>query len=393
MYKIEDLFERYKTGHCSPDEAVYLLSKFADPTFHAELVDLLDKEMLLELAPEDRIAGIQDLSNAQYAVIAAEIFPPKDSKIVAIYQNPWAWVAAASIMLLSYFGYQAYKFERPSPLVIEQVVNQPSSSANGPEGITLTLPSGEVINLSDSMSEQYASTANEDGLALYELKEQAAAKQALVQRVNVPFGKTAVLLLTDGTKVWLNADTKLEYDVNFIGNTRLVKLEGEAYFEVMHDREKPFVVESQGQQVKVLGTHFNVKAYKDSKTVTTLLEGQVEVRSARHMKILMPGECSILAANYASMTTGAVDFNEVKAWRKQEFAFFDAALGDIAEELSRWYGVEVRVIGRSGLGSFTGMISRKKSLEEVLEILKRTGQIKYQIIPSGIQERRVILMM
>lgn len=393
MYDKEDLFERYKAGQCSPEEAKHLLSEFADPTFAVELGRLVDKEMQRDLLAEDHIDGIQEVSAGQYTIIAQQLFPKQESRILTFSRKPWTWMAAASILVLFYFGYQEVQFEQPTLNDIHTAAAKPQTTVGNQNGVTLTLPSGEVISLSDSMSEQYASAANEDGLALYAIKEQQEAKLPLIQQVNVPFGKTAVLLLTDGTKVWLNADTKLEYDVNFVGDQRLVKLVGEAYFEVMHDKGKSFIVESHGQQVKVLGTHFNVKAYKDSKTITTLLEGKVEVSSPRHKKVLMPGECSVLGASYATMTKGSADLNEVSAWRKQEFAFYDASLGDIAEELSRWYGVEVKVIGRSGIASFTGLISRQKSLEEVLEILKRTGQIKYHVVPAGVMERRVILMM
>lgn len=262
-----------------------------------------------------------------------------------------------------------------------------------PTGVTLTLPNGQVVALADHEAAQYASREKQDGVSFYELKASDVVQEPMVQQINVPQGQTGAVVLTDGTKVWLNANSSLTYDVNFVGNERLVKLQGEAYFEVTPNKEKPFIVESKNQQVKVLGTHFNVKAYTVSHVITTLLEGKVQVSTGAKERILKPGQSSVVGFNDSDIKVVPAICYEVNAWRNNEFAFYDATLNDISDELSRWYGVEVQVVGRSDSFGFTGVISREKSLPEVLEILRRTGQIRYHIVPTGLKERRIILML
>lgn len=210
--------------------------------------------------------------------------------------------------------------------------------------------------------------------------------------LSTPAGSTFSLTLSDGTKVHLNAMSTLTYPTTFTEDQRKVQLEGEAYFEVTSNKQKPFIVNSNKQQIRVLGTRFNVKSYMGDRTITTLLEGEIEVGIHNLTQVLLPGESSIVDVGAESIEFKPTLMYNAIAWLNNEFSFYNANLGDVGAELSRWYDVDVQVMGKEVGAGFTGLISKDKTLEEVLEILKRTGQIRYHISPIGITERRIILM-
>lgn len=394
MYNKKEIFEKYLAGTCTPEQAAWLVSLFADESFREELESYMDAVMDDQLEEADLIEDLYTQSKNQYPILASLLTGEETNTKPSILIRLWPWVAAAAAILILYVGVYQYKAQEWGPMVTGITgANKQIESAKVESLMTLTLPNGEKIELTDSSKTQYAAakTTNED--SFFEIKKFENASEPMVQEINVPKGKTGAIVLTDGTKVWLNTGTKLRYDANFVGSERIVYLEGEAYFEVSHNREKPFVVVSNDQKVKVLGTHFNVKGYGGKRTVTTLMEGSVVVSTNAKSSVLTPGESSIVAHDKANIATFPALLPNVNAWRNNEFSFFNADLEEIGEELSRWYGTEVTVLGQADELGFTGVISKEKTLEEVLSVLRRTGQIKYQITPWGAKERRVILMM
>ena len=392
MYNRKQVFEQYLTGKCTPEQAAWLITAFSEEEFRAELESYVDEVFETKETESDYIEALNTISKEQYPVVEALIFDKKEStkfrRIVPYLR--WATVAAAVVVV--FIGYQKNKDIGKLVDTATEVTAKVNTKALETDGVTLTLPNGEVVELSDDHETEYASTEKRNGDSFFEIKKLNEAKEPMIQEIRVPVGKTGALLLTDGTKVWLNASSKLTYDVNFIGGVRKVELEGEAYFEVAKNKEKPFLVVSNDQRVRVLGTHFNVKAYGENRTTTTLMEGSVEVATEHRAYTLKPGQSSIVTWGGADIKVGPAQMEKVNAWRNKEFAFFDASLDQIGNELSRWYDVEVQVVTRGRGYGFTGVISRNRSLEEVLEILNRTGQIRYHIVPVGIKERRVVLM-
>ncbi|MFD2554367.1 FecR family protein [Sphingobacterium tabacisoli] len=392
MYNKKQVFEQYLVGKCTPEQAAWLVDTFSEEEFRAELEQYVDEVFEEKLEKEDRIEGLAELSKEQYPNVEALIFGEQTSVKERFLKPFLRWGAVAAAVIVAFVGYQRNN-ETATPVknkdvVVAGVEKQPS----GTDGVTLTLPNGEVVALSDGSETDYTSTEKQNGDSFFEIKKLSEATEPMIQVVSVPAGRTGALLLTDGTKVWLNAGSKLTYDVNFIGGVRKVELEGEAYFEVAKNKDKPFLVFSNDQKVRVLGTHFNVKAYGENRTTTTLMEGSVEVATDHRAYTLKPGQSSVVTWGGADIKVGPAQMDKVNAWRNSEFAFFDASLDQIGNELSRWYGVEVQVVTRGKGYGFTGAISKKRSLEEVLEILNRTGQIRYHIVPVGIKERRVVLM-
>lgn len=392
MYNKKQVFEQYLMGKCTPEQAAWLVDTFSDEEFRVELEQYVDAVFEAKDDESDRIAGIVEISREEYPQIEAVIFGEERPEKIHFLRPLWRWVAVAAAVVIGFVGYQRNK-ETVTPVADKvKIAAELQKQKPVSDGVTLTLPNGEVVELSDGLETAYTSTEKENGDSFFEIKKLNEATEPMIQVVSVPAGKIGALLLTDGTKVWLNASSKLTYDVNFIGGVRKVELEGEAYFEVAKNKDKPFLVFSNDQKVRVLGTHFNVKAYGENRTTTTLMEGSVEVATEHRAYTLKPGQSSVVTWGGENIKVGPAQMDKVNAWRDSEFAFFDAGLDQIGNELSRWYGVEVQVVTRGKGYGFTGAISKKRSLEEVLEILNRTGQIRYHIVPVGIKERRVVLM-
>lgn len=185
------------------------------------------------------------------------------------------------------------------------------------------------------------------------------------------------LVLADGTRVFLNAVSTLRFPETF-GEERKVALTGEAYFEVVRDTLRPFIVELNGTQVLVSGTQFNVKARPGEASFTTLVDGVVKVVRGRQMLTLKPGEqCE---AGSEGMSLNEPDLMAVLAWKNGEFVFRDVPLGDIMDELSAWYDMQV-AYETEGLKDirFHLYVERSRTLEEVLRKITLTGRIGYAI--------------
>ena len=194
--------------------------------------------------------------------------------------------------------------------------------------------------------------------------------------ITVPRGGEYQLTLSDGTRVWLNAETELKYPVAFVGEGREVMLKGEAYFEVAKNVSRPFVVKTEQLDIKVLGTSFNMKSYPSETQQVTLVQGKVEVRVGNYSRKLQPGE----QLNYSSEGPEIrdVDVKAYTAWKDRRFVFNDDLLEEVIHKLGRWYDVEfflrdaeVRKI------RFTGNLPKYRNLDQVLNKLELTTHIRF----------------
>lgn len=199
------------------------------------------------------------------------------------------------------------------------------------------------------------------------------ADHIIYNTIETPKGGKFQVKLPDGSKVWLNAASSLRFPTAFIGNKREVELKGEAYFEVSHDSSKVFQVNARNQVVQVLGTHFNINAYKDEPTVnTTLLEGSVRVSDLRtHIsQLLKPGEQSKLSEQIEVINMK--NTNEAVAWKDGYFQFDEADIKAVMRQIERWYDVSIVYEGNLPDYRFGGEIERSLSLLQVLKILEKT---------------------
>lgn len=196
----------------------------------------------------------------------------------------------------------------------------------------------------------------------------------------IPKGGEYQVVLADGTKVWLNSASRLIYPQSFMGKERRVVLSGEAFFDVTHDAERPFVVETSRMNVKVLGTRFNVNDYDDNEEVsTTLVNGSVEIVSGDQQAFrLVPGEQAYGKEN--ELEKREVNVRLYTSWIDGKFLFNNTELEEIAKQISRWYDVEIFFSNENVKKvRFTGAIVKFKPLEDLVRMIESTSQVRFSV--------------
>ena len=196
----------------------------------------------------------------------------------------------------------------------------------------------------------------------------------------IPKGGEYQVMLADGTKVWLNSASRLIYPQSFMGKERRVVLSGEAFFDVAHDAERPFIVETSRMNVKVLGTRFNVNDYDDNEEVsTTLVNGSVEIFSGGQQAFrLVPGEQAYGKEN--ELEKREVNVRLYTSWIDGKFLFNNTELEEIAKQISRWYDVEIFFSNESVKKvRFTGAIVKFKPLDDLVRMIESTSQVRFSV--------------
>lgn len=291
-------------------------------------------------------------------------------------------VAAASIILIVGVGLFFFLNQQKE----EPIARYSNDIAPGVQSATLTLANGKQIKLTTASQGKLANESgvsiskSSDGHLLYEVQDPAIAQKNEFNTLKTAKGETFQVKLPDGTLIWLNAASSLKYPVSFAKlKSRRVELSGEAYFEVAKDKNLPFVVESDGQQVQVLGTHFNVNAYADEPgTYTTLLEGSIKILAAGSTVVVKPGQ-------QADFKDGRINIVEVTPdmavdWKNGKFRFKNEPLASILRKISRWYDVEIDdQLDPKNMPTFTGSVSRLDHVSAVLKMLEETSDVKFQI--------------
>jgi len=293
--------------------------------------------------------------------------------------------AAAIIACLSTASYFLF-FNKP-PQEIAKVTPQLKNDIAPPTGTktTLTLANGSTIILDSVQNGTLASQGNakivklnNSQLAYSELTEKAT--ELVYNTLATAKGGQTMVVLADGTKVWLNALSSLKFPSAFIGEGREVELTGEAYFEVEKNPKMPFHVKVADMKVEVLGTHFNVMAYDDENSIkTTLLEGSVKVSKENESRLIVPGEQATLnKAKGNILVVKDVDTEEALAWKNGLFEFNRLDVAGIMRQVGRWYDVEVSYEGSPVNRSFSGIVNRNSNLSQVMKILE-SANIHFRI--------------
>ena len=290
----------------------------------------------------------------------------------------WIKVAAAILVVLSSAALLS-KIEK-SNTIPGSIVAIKTRSAIPPGGnkAYLTMAGGAVIILNNAQNGKVGTQSGvqisktKDGLLVYrpDVKDagKLTASETQMNTFSTPRGGQYQIVLSDGTKVWLNSASSLKYPVVFNGKERRVELTGEAYFEVAKNKERPFKVVANKQTVEVLGTHFNISAYSDENIIkTTLLEGSVKVSGGGKKKLIAPGEQAQFKDG--DIQISEVNVNEVTAWKRGVFQFRDDDIKDVMKQVSRWYDVDIKYEGNLPDRKFSGGISRNASLSQILDVL------------------------
>lgn len=372
---IKNIIERYLSGKATAEETRFLESYY----------DYLSKN---ENRGTDTVRDLQNLEEENFNAIRTKIALPKRSKIIPFYK----YASAAAILILICGGFY-FLFNKD--IANSENEGNLAEAENidvlpGTDKAILTLADGTHVMLDDKTTKNIS---NKDGVTISKAKNGqliyavASSNNALAHKtvayntIQTPRGGQYQVLLPDGTKVWLNAASSLKYPESFVGNTRNVELSGEAYFEVAKNKDLPFHVKSVNQDVEVIGTHFNINGYMDDRTIkTTLLEGSVKVSNFNSAKILKPGEQAIAdrSGNSKIRITSDVDTDDETAWKNGLFQFNDADLKGILNQLERWYDIKIDYSSVPNK-RYNGMVPRKAKLSEVLKMLGKTGNIKFEI--------------
>ncbi len=377
--KIRDILEKYQAGLCSEEEKAWVESWYLHLSDTSEEPELQEYELF------------SAKKEVWKAIVSQRPDVSSERRPVQLYYK--TALAAAVLLVMGFAFYFLADRTVSAPDTGLAVHNDPVRP--GGNKAYLTLADGKKINLSDRedgiLLEQggVRVVKKQRGELVYEVSGKASpvAGPAGNNTIETPVGGQYQAILPDGTKVWLNSSSSLEYPVQFAANERKVTLRGEGYFEVKSDKGRPFRVVSEKQTIEVLGTKFNVNTYEDETAVkTTLLEGSVKVfLDNAASRILRPGEqASVTGRN---IHVYPVDTDQTVAWKNGDFAFEGIALKEIMQQISRWYGVEV--VYRHDIGDirFGGSISRSKDIQEVLKVLSMTKGVNFKL-----EGRRVLVM-
>lgn len=197
------------------------------------------------------------------------------------------------------------------------------------------------------------------------------------QKISAPAGQRVQLELSDGTQVWLNARTKIEYPAAFVGKDRRVKLDGEAYFQVAKNASKPFIVQTSKGDVEVLGTKFNVESYSDDNTFTTaLMEGAVKVTAGGYQCNLKPNQMAYLKDGKIRVAP-IEDYNPYR-WREGIISFKNETFPDIIHEFEKYYGVEFRIENKTVMSyRCSGKFRHSDGVQYALRVLQKDVDFKF----------------
>ena len=268
----------------------------------------------------------------------------------------------------------------------EQMV-RPSLASNilpGTSKAVLTLANGQMIPLGKEATDSTIITdgtqisASGSGVTYVSGVE---SESVVYNKLEIPRGGEFCLTLSDGTRVWLNSETSIQYPVAFGAKERRVFVQGEAYFEVAKDAKKPFTVQFMSSSVTVLGTSFNIRAYPEEKrSQTTLAEGSVRIYSPGSSMLLKPGEQAEVSALSGEMVKQEVEVKNFTSWKDGRFVFEQQPLEDIMRTLERWY--DIRVIFKDEGAkriSLSGNMKRYGDFSQVMKMLQMTGDVRFEL--------------
>ncbi|MDH5828741.1 FecR family protein [Sphingobacterium faecium] len=389
--QIVSLLKHKVQGTLSPENETVLEKMLLDHPRLQEIVQEFDstEKMLNAVSDYQQVLNVHTQEREEVLLddILIKVRQQRhDSAVTPIYpvrRRRYLYIAASCFLMFLLAGYLILEQQKPTKYLPHTKI---SDFNPGKKRAFLEMDDGKKLVLSDahdgiSMMEalQYS-----DGTVIADEQEIAAKLMTLT----VPRGGEYQVVLSDGTKVWLNADSKLSYPKSFEKDQREVTLIGEAYFEVSSDKNRPFIVHTKNQTVEVLGTHFNIAAYLDeSVSLVSLVEGKIRVSHENQPPhIVMPGQQA--AFMDGQIQVYPVNVAEFTAWKNGEFIFNNEPLATVMQKLARWYDVELVLENKLENMKIWGSIARSSRFSHVLQLIKMTDEdIHYKI-----EGRRVTFM-
>jgi transmembrane sensor len=393
MGRLKALFERYSLGVATEAEKAELMDLIHDPANDEALKGVMDDtwhrlptENVLDAKKADVIFNSVLQRGRSQRTIPLKAFRAQKPSIVF-----YRLAAAIGFLLLASAGLYLYINKQ----VVEKSIVKTHVITPGGNKAILQLADGSRVELDSAGTSQLprqgaSSVLNRAGQISYQAT--GSSSETLYNSVITPRGGKYQLQLSDGSKVWLNAVSSLRYPTAFSGNERIVELTGEAYFEIAKNKSMPFKVRlasggGEKGEVEVLGTHFNVMAYEEEGPIkTTLLEGSVKVSSQKVKgAILSPNQQAQIFNDGKLSLIKRYDVSLAVAWKNDTFLFDDTDLASIMRQVARWYDVEVVYEGDEASKNelkkiqFGGKVSRRENASEVLNLLKLTGAVDFEV--------------
>lgn len=366
--------ERYQNGTLTQIEAATLLELLQDSEQDKQLDQLMDEQLQQW---EQSQATFPEVKMRVQAAISEHILRERDMKAVpAKRKKIWLWTAAASVIALLGLGiyfHTTYNKQQPS-VVVNTLNNIMAPSTNR---AMITLADGSRVYLDSVGNGQLAQLGNvklvklANGQIAYQAADGQILKELRYNTLSNPKGSKVIdMVLSDGSRVWLNAGSSITYPVAFIGDERKVELKGEGYFEITHNPSKKFIVTANGTTTVVLGTHFNVNAYEEEReTKVTLLKGLVKVSDDNKQQsvTLQPGQQAQIGKQ---IKIAQANLDMVMAWKNGYFNFDGLSFDQAMREIERWYNVEIQYINQIPEERFYGEFNRNTNLAGVLKVLE-----------------------
>ena len=381
--RIYSLIDKFAAGSATAAEQDELAILLEDTSGDEEA-----RRYLLRILQQTR--PLPEHSQQRWQAIRAAIESPNTQTIKIRRILRWSAAAALIGIVVTWYLVPTKKAAIPPPAVAIKHDRPP-----GGDVATLTLADGSKITLDSAVNGVLAQQGNtkiaklaNGQLAYNTLNEKPTA--LLFNTLATPRGGQYKLILPDGTGVWLNAASSITYPASFTGNERVVRITGEVYFEVRKDPARSFHVSfntgTDSGKIEVLGTHFNINAYRDEESVrTTLLEGSVKV-VGKGSTVLKPGQQVQLDNTGHASPAREVDLEDVMAWKNGIFHFDHSDIGTVMRQIARWYDVEVVFEGQPTTEKFDGDIARNSRLSEVFKILE-LSKVHFKV-----EDKRVTVM-
>jgi len=373
--RLTELFQKYVDKTITEEEYAELFVYIRNPETKDQVLAFLDEH-------NKKIQSDAIVHEIDWDGMYENITNPKKS--VARRRMPvWKYTAAAAIVILGSFALYSslqHILDKKEPLVYHNDV------LPGGDKATLILADGSQIALDHKTAGRLATQGSisiekeANGQIVYLIRGNGEKQIQQLNTLATPAGGKFSLILSDGSKVWLNASSSIKFPVAFARDSRRVEVVGEAYFEIEKDTTRPFYVKNGSSEIKVLGTHFNVMAYPDEyRSELTLLEGAVQFSKDGHTELLKPGKQILFAESNSQTKQVDANIEEVMAWRNDLFVFNNTSIDEIMKELVRWYDVKIKYEGEKPDISFTGIIPRNANVSKVLKALELTGDVAFGI--------------
>lgn len=376
--RIHYLLKAYISKQASPAEEIEFMSWILEAGEDCEL-----KSYVLDIW--NQYTAAEDYSYVNWDKVYSRIvYSPVVSIKPKVRRMGWSSFAAASVILIVLCA-GAYFYLSPRSLQSIATIEPKQNDVAPPAGnkAVLVLADGTKIELDSTDNGTLAVQGNVQIIkkSTGEISYAGTATGVVTYNtLSVPRGsKPMSLMLSDGSKVWINVGSSLTYPTAFTGKERKVKISGEAYFEVVHNEKMPFIVQNADLMVRDLGTHFNVNTYEDEPAEqVTLLEGLVRITRNTLSQLLKPGQQARINNNNIKVLNN-VDMDEVMAWKNGKFMFDkNMDIGAIMRQISRWYNVDIEY-QRNIDQRFWGSVSKDVNVSQVLKILEATGGVKFKV--------------